>query len=369
MTGAMKIAFYCPMKSPNHPVPSGDRLMARLLMQAMQLAGHEVEVVSELRSFMREPDGEEVDALARDAERERQRISALWKSHGTPDLWFCYHPYYKALDRLGPELSRSYAIPYVTAEASYSPKRNASGWAEVQATLLKDLSLAAVNICFTHRDRDGLRKANPAMRLQMLPPFLDTSLFEAKTPAPQAGRMATVAMMRAGDKLSSYEALSAALTRLPPDLDWTLDIIGDGPERQAVHELFQAIAPHRLVWHGEKTSQQIAEILSCASLYLWPGHGEAYGLAYLEAQAAGLPVIAERIAGVPEVIIDGKTGILTEPGETQSYADAIKDLLTDREKRRAMAENARAFVIEERSLRKAASTLDRILQDARGNAP
>ena len=136
----MKIAFYCPMKSPNHPVPSGDRLMARLLMQAMQHAGHEVEVVSELRSFVREPNGDEVDALARAAERERQRISALWKSHGAPDLWFCYHPYYKALDRLGPHLSRSYAIPYVTAEASYSPKRNASGWAEVQATLLKDLS-------------------------------------------------------------------------------------------------------------------------------------------------------------------------------------------------------------------------------------
>lgn len=364
----MKIAFYCPMKSPHHPVPSGDRLMARLLMQAMRLAGHQIEVVSELRSFTREPNGEEAEMMARDAQQERQRISALWESNGAPDLWFCYHPYYKALDRLGPQLSRSYAVPYVTAEASYSPKRNAAGWAQVQATLLEDLSLAAVNICFTHRDRDGLLKANPAMRLQMLPPFLDTSLFEAQTPAPQVGRMATVAMMRAGDKLSSYEALAAALTHLP-DLDWALDIIGDGPERQAAQQLFQAIAPHRLVWHGEKTPQQIAEILSCASLYLWPGHGEAYGLAYLEAQAAGLPVIAERIAGVPEVVIDGKTGILTEPGETQSYADAIKDLLTDREKRQAMAENARAFVIEERSLRKAASTLDRILQDARGNAP
>ncbi|MDQ1187193.1 glycosyltransferase family 4 protein [Agrobacterium larrymoorei] len=364
----MKIAFYCPMKSPNHPVPSGDRLMARLLMQAMRLAGHEVEVVSELRSFLRQPDGEEADMLARDAEQERQRISILWESNGAPDLWFCYHPYYKALDCLGPELSRSFAIPYVTAEASYSPKRNATGWAEVQAKLLEDLSLAAVNICFTHRDRDGLLKANPAMRTQMLPPFLDTSLFDAQTPAPQAGRMATVAMMRAGDKLGSYEALAAALTRLP-NLDWTLDIIGDGPEREGVQQLFQAIAPHRLVWHGEKTPQQIAEILSRASLYLWPGHGEAYGLAYLEAQAAGLPVIAERIAGVPEVVIDGKTGILTEPGDTQSYADAITDLLTDREKRQAMADNARAFVIEERSLHKAASTLDRILQDARGSAP
>ena len=365
----MKIAFYCPMKSPNHPVPSGDRLMARLLMQAMQLAGHDVEVASELRTFLRDPDGAEADTLARDAEQEQQRISTRWRETSAPDLWFCYHPYYKALDLLGPGLCRTFAIPYVTAEASYSPKRNASGWAEVQARLLGDLSFAATNICFTHRDRDGLIKANPAMRTQMLPPFLDTSLFAAQTPAPQAGRMATVAMMRSGDKLSSYEALAAALTRLPLSLDWTLDIIGGGPEQETVQQLFQHIEPHRLVWHGEKSPQQIAEILSHVSLYLWPGHGEAYGLAYLEAQAAGLPVIAERIAGVPEVVIDGRTGILTEPGDTQSYADAIEELLIDSEKRQRMAENARVFVTEERSLHKAASIIDRILRASRGEAP
>lgn len=364
----MKIAFYCPMKSPNHPVPSGDRLMARLLMRAMQLAGHEVEVVSELRSFLRQPDGEEADQLDRGAEQERQCISTLWQQTSPPDLWFCYHPYYKALDRLGPALCRSFSIPYVTAEASYSPKRNAAGWSEVQTLLLDDLSFAAVNICFTHRDRDGLLKADPAMRLQMLPPFLDTSLFEAKTPAPQAGRMATVAMMRSGDKLSSYQALAAALKRLPLNLDWTLDVIGDGPERETVQKLFTDIAPHRLTWHGEKTAQQIAELLSRASIYLWPGHGEAYGLAYLEAQAAGLPVIAERIAGVPEVVIDGETGILTDPGNSQNYKDAIEKLLTDPDKRQSMAANARAFVMEERSLPKAAVRLDRILQNARGNA-
>ncbi len=366
MTAAMKIAFYCPMKSPNHPVPSGDRLMARLLMQAMQLAGYEVEVVSELRSFLRQPDDGEAEALARDAEQERQRISTLWQETSPPDLWFCYHPYYKALDLLGPQLSRLFAMPYVTAEASYSPKRNSTGWAQIQARLLDDLSSAAVNICFTHRDRDGLMKANPETRTQMLPPFLDTSLFCALDPAPQASRMATVAMMRPGDKLSSYEALAAALNRVSPNLDWTLDIIGDGPERETVQTLFKDISPHRLVWHGEKTPHEIADILSHASLYLWPGHGEAYGLAYLEAQAAGLPVIAERIAGVPEVVIDGKTGILIEPGNTQSYANAIEKLLTDQEKRQSMAQSARAFVSQERSLQNAASTLDRILQDARG---
>ncbi|MGG2478788.1 glycosyltransferase family 4 protein, partial [Rhizobium sp. BR5] len=50
----MKIAFYSPLKSPNHPVPSGDRLMARLLMKAMTMGGHDVFVASELRSFLKQ---------------------------------------------------------------------------------------------------------------------------------------------------------------------------------------------------------------------------------------------------------------------------------------------------------------------------
>ncbi|WP_288429313.1 glycosyltransferase family 4 protein [uncultured Agrobacterium sp.] len=363
----MKIAFYCPLKSPNHPVPSGDRLMARLLMQAMQLSGHEVDVVSELRTFLRQPDGEEADALGCDATGEIERISALWDRTAKPDIWFCYHPYYKALDLLGPELCKRFGIPYITAEASYSPKRNASGWADVQAKLLDDLRFAAVNICFTHRDREGLLKADPAIRSEMLPPFIDASLFEHLTPAPATGRMATVAMMRAGDKVSSYTALAKALELLPQALDWTLEIIGDGPERDAVHRLFDRIAPDRLVWHGEKNPQQIASILSHASLYVWPGHGEAYGLAYLEAQAAGLPVIAEHIAGVPEVVSDGETGILIQPGQSQIFADAIASLLTDARKRQRLADNARHFATQERSLQKAAAKLDEILQAAQGN--
>ncbi len=45
----MRIAFYAPMKSPHHPVPSGDRLMARLLIRALEMAGHSVELLSEFR--------------------------------------------------------------------------------------------------------------------------------------------------------------------------------------------------------------------------------------------------------------------------------------------------------------------------------
>ncbi len=359
----MKIAFYSPLKSPNHPVPSGDRLMARQLMKAMQMGGHEVAVVSELRSFMRDLDGEEHRELVQAAETERERIATAWDREGKPDIWFCYHPYYKARDLLGPELCQRFNIAYVTAEASYSPKRNAMGWGEIQAALLADLRFAAVNICFTKRDRDGLSKAEANIRRAMLPPFIDTSAFTKTAPSPTRYRLATVAMMRAGDKLSSYRALAEALKQLPHDLPWTLDIIGDGPEGGTVKGLFATFDDSRIIWHGEQTPEAIAGILSRSSIYVWPGHGEAYGLAYLEAQAAGLPVIAERIAGVPEVVMDGETGILTEPGNIEAYADALARLMRDDDLRQSMAANARHFATVQRSLENAAVTLSAIIQN------
>ncbi|MCZ7450669.1 glycosyltransferase family 4 protein [Agrobacterium rhizogenes] len=361
----MKIAFYSPLKSPNHPVPSGDRLMARLLMKAMTMAGHEVFVASELRSFLKQPDDPAQTALTDEAAREIETIAERWRQEGVPDLWFCYHPYYKAPDLLGPELVQRFGLPYVTAEASYSPKRNGMGWQAVQDGLLAALNGAAVNICFTARDREGLVHASPNLQWAMLPPFIDAGAFLRNTPRPEPARLITVAMMRAGDKLESYRTLSEALALLPESVDWTLDIVGDGPERAAVEAMFSDFPDHRLVWHGEKKPTEIAALLSKAALYVWPGHGEAYGLAYLEAQAAGLPVVAEKVAGVPEVVKSGTTGLLTPEHDTAAYAEAIKTLLGDDRQREELAKAARRFVIDERSLENAATTLNHILLQAK----
>jgi glycosyltransferase involved in cell wall biosynthesis len=341
----MKIAFYAPLKSPNHPVPSGDRLMARLLMTAITMGGHDVSVASELRSFLKQPDDPARTLLADEAEREIEIVTRRWRRDGVPDLWFCYHPYYKAPDLLGPELSKRFDIPYISAEASYSPKRNGMGWRAVQDGLLAALNAAAINICFTARDREGLVRASPTLRWATLPPFIDAGAFLKNTPQPTPARLITVAMMR--------------------DLDWTLDIVGDGPERTAVQAMFGAFPNHRLVWHGEKTAAEIAMLLSKASLYVWPGHGEAYGLAYLEAQAAGLPVVAEEVAGVPEVVKSGVTGLLTPENDRAAYADAIKTLLGDDRQREELARAARQFVRNERSLENAAKELNHILLQAK----
>ena len=358
----MKILFYSPLKSPNHPVPSGDRLMARLLVRALKSLGHEVFIASEMRSFMRSSEmADALEANVADAAREIERITAEHSGSSAPDLWFTYHPYYKAPDLLGPALARHFGIPLINAEASYSSRRNIGAWRTSQEMLLDSLRHAAVNLCFTRRDRDGLKAAVPEARLELIAPFIDSEPYLQRTPAPEPGRLVTVAMMRPGDKLSSYQALAESL-RLIQHLPWTLSIAGDGECRPEVERAFAPLGLERIEWLGALQQEDIAELLSRGSVFLWPGHGEAYGLAYLEAQAAGLPVVAEAIAGVPEVVEHDRTGLLTPPGDRHAFADAIGHLLSDAETRSRLAKEARIFATGERSISGAAESLRRILR-------
>ncbi len=359
----MKIAFYAPLKSPRHPVPSGDRLMARLLIEALELAGHEVALASDLRAFLRDAeDRVAYAALTQAAEAEQARLAADWAAGGKPDLWFSYHGYYKSPDLIGPPLCRAHGIPLVTIESSLSARRDIGLWAETQAMVRAAVTEARLNLCLTRRDRDGLAEAVPQARLALVAPFLAAEDWLGLTPAPRPHRLITVAMMRHGDKLQSFGHLARALALLPPELPWSLSVIGDGPARAEVEASFAAIQPGRLLWHGQRDPAFIAEELGSAALYCWPGCGEAYGLAYLEAQAAGVPVVAFATAGVPEVVASGETGLLTPDRDDRAYAAAIATLLADEPRRAAMGRAARARVTARHTLAVAARRLADLLR-------
>jgi glycosyltransferase involved in cell wall biosynthesis len=356
----VKIAFYAPLKAPDHPVPSGDRQMARLLMRALAQGGFVTTLASRLRAFQPEPGP--LDALRRAVDAEKTRLRQEWAATGRPDLWFTYHLYYKAPDLIGPDLAREFRIPYVTAEASYAAKRDRQGWAEAQALIRDAVSQARINLCFTDRDRPSLETLVPGASFASISPFIDTAAYESIAAAPSGPRLVTVAMMRRGDKFASYTMLAKALVLLT-DLPWRLTVIGDGPLRAETQALFDCIPSDRIDWRGETASDAIPAALGEGGIYVWPGCGEAYGMAYLEAEAAGMPVVAQATAGVPAVVRHGRTGILTPEGDVVAYASAIRQLLLDAAKRRAYGKAAREFVFEERSLRLAAVKLGLILRN------
>jgi glycosyltransferase involved in cell wall biosynthesis len=362
----MRIAFYAPMKPPDHPVPSGDRRMGQLLTRALARGGHQVDLASGFRSYEGTGDPARQAALRRSGIAEARRLIAYYKAQAPaarPDLWFTYHVYYKAPDWIGPEVARALKIPYAIAEASHAGKRDVPAWRLGHRGAMLAIGAADLIFSMTAVDRAGIAPLLGARQQHCdLPPFLDVEGFAP--PSAQAvdkarpTRLLTVAMMREGAKLESYRRLAAALARLA-DLDWHLTIIGDGPAREEVAAAFAEFPAGRVRFTGALPLEQVARCYREADLYLWPAAEEAYGMALLEAQASGLPVIAARVRGVPDVVQDGQCGFLTPDGDIAAFADTARFLICDSAARAQMGLAARAYVRDNHGLDRAAMLLNR----------
>ena len=109
------------------------------------------------------------------------------------------------------------------------------------------------------------------------------------------------------------------LTELPR----RLAIIGDGAARADIEALMAPLGEDRVRFLGQRETEELPGLLSSADLFVWPAVGEAYGMAILEAQAAGVPVVAGNAGGVDEIVRHGVTGVLTPEGSVAAFADAI----------------------------------------------
>jgi glycosyltransferase involved in cell wall biosynthesis len=365
----MRIAFYAPMKPPDHPTPSGDRRMARLLMEALRLAGHDVVLASRFRSYEGSGDAAKQAEFQRMGEAEAARLIAEFEANGDrrPDLWFTYHLYHKAPDWLGPALGSALGIPYVVAEASHAPKQAGGRWDIGYRGAAEAIKAADRVFCMTRLDMACVGALlNDLGRLRYLPPFIDPQPFldavrdraavaRAFGADPDKHWLVSVAMMRPGDKLNSHRHLARALAQLSGD-DWQVLLVGDGPARREVEAAFAPLAA-RTIWPGLLDPDDLAKVYAAGDLYLWPGAGEAYGMAYLEAQASGLPVVAGHQRGVPDVVEDGITGVLVDPDDVDAFAAAVRGLLDGGARRADMAVAARCFVAAQRDLASAADLL------------
>jgi glycosyltransferase involved in cell wall biosynthesis len=107
-------------------------------------------------------------------------------------------------------------------------------------------------------------------------------------------------------------------------------IAGDGPER----ENLEKNSSQNVTFLG--FVKDIPNLLAQADILCVPSRSEGLGLAALEAMAAGVPVVASRVGGLPEVIRDGETGLLVPPEDSEALHLALKTLLDDPERRKSM---------------------------------
>ncbi|MAV88704.1 MAG: glycosyl transferase [Rhodospirillaceae bacterium] len=371
----MQIAFYAPLKSPNSDVPSGDRKIARAFIRALEHKKHKVSIVSDFQS--RDPHGssqtqkefkEKGEQIAESLIRSFKNINQSER----PELWFTYHLYYKAVDWIGPTVSKELSIPYIAAEVSHAPKRSKGNWSASHSEVIKIIQYA--NIIFSVNSADThcvLPLLSNSQKHILLRPFTDISpsflfrkisrieLIEKYQLDNSKCILVTVAMMRDDAKLKSYELLGRSLDQCNHN-NWQLLVVGDGPARDKVTSYLNR---DNIFFLGQLNQEDINKILSGSDLFLWPAVDEAYGMAMLEAQMSGLPVISGRSGGVSDIVRHDKTGLLCDVGDVKQFSEAIDLMISSVSLRERMSEEARRIARDEHSIERAAE----IINDAIGS--
>lgn len=130
--------------------------------------------------------------------------------------------------------------------------------------------------------------------------------------------------------------LKDVLSHLPRNT--RLAIVGGGPHEEALREHF---AGTKTVFAGMLHGEELSEAFASADVFCMPSDSETLGFVVLESMASGVPVVGVNAGGVPNLIRDGETGFLVEPGDTKAFAERVRRLLTSEKLRRSMATAAR----------------------------
>ncbi|MDY0039713.1 MAG: glycosyltransferase family 4 protein [Desulforhabdus sp.] len=354
----MKIAFYCPNKPLSHPLPSGDQTIARGIHQELNRLGHRCEEITEFRSrwFWKSP--------ARWLEAAVNLLEAYRRTRSFhPDVWLSYHTYYKSPDVLGPYICRLQKIPYVLFQPMYGTRRRKERATRV-GFYLNRLAIKASCHVFTNNtdDLEALHRILPARSLTYIAPGIFPEEFERNEQAGHAIRnyydisgrwslLMSAAMFRADVKFDSLIYLFRALALLKHQrVSFKLLLVGDGPMEKELRRIADELLPGMVFFAGRVERKNMPAYYSAADLFVFPGLGESLGMVFLEAQACGCPVVALNTAGVPQVVLHNKTGLLVDRDGGKSMAEAVISLLENRRRREKLAVNGPLFIHEQRNL-------------------
>ena len=129
-------------------------------------------------------------------------------------------------------------------------------------------------------------------------------------------------------KYKGHRILLQALAKLPGEPAVECWLIGDGPERGEMERLARALGlSDRVRFLGYR--QDVPALLRQCDVFVLPSLWEPFGIALVEAMVLGMPVLACRSGGVPEVVRDGETGLLVPPGDADAMAAGLQRLLSD----------------------------------------
>ena len=250
-----------------------------------------------------------------------------------------------------------YDAPAEEAATWTEPTRGAFEWGKALGWWVgsrRALDDAAAIICVGERERDETRKRHPDKRVVFLPNGVDSARFgrgdgarfrERSGLSPDERVILTVGRIDPQkNQLLAVEALAALLER---DAAWRLVLIGHVTNDAYRDRIKAAVAERGLEAHVtlieglDPAGDELVDAYHAADVFLLPSVHEPFGIVILEAWAAGRPVVASRVGGVPSFVSDGEDGALFAPGDARACVGALNAIARDPALAARMAEAGR----------------------------
>ncbi len=201
------------------------------------------------------------------------------------------------------------------------------------------------------------RQFAPDQPVEIIPNGVDAARFTPQGPE-QAGE--ALGACEAGGSLNllfvgrvvwqkGLDVLLEALAGLPPDLrnGLSLTIVGDGPAREALNAQAARLGLSGcVVFQGWLGREELPMAYRAADVFVFPSRDEGMPNVVLEAMAAGLPVVATRIAGSRDLVVEGETGVMVASEDAPALSAALAQLAADARLRRRLGEAGRRRVVE-----------------------
>jgi N-acetyl-alpha-D-glucosaminyl L-malate synthase BshA len=192
-----------------------------------------------------------------------------------------------------------------------------------------------------HATRENL--GLPELPIAVISNFVDTDKYSP--PPPDAKRLQRIVHNSNFRPLKRVVDVVSVFAEVVRTRACELVLIGDGPERSRVERMVHDLGlSHAVTFLGKRLD--FVEVLRESRVFLQPSETESFGLAALEAMACGVPVVASRVGGVPEVVEDGQSGVLCEVGDVAAMAGAVGRLLDDEDGQARMSAAARRIAVE-----------------------
>jgi len=209
--------------------------------------------------------------------------------------------------------------------------------------------------------RDLARRFDANVDIAIVPNGVDLQRYTVP------GRTGTSSLILSAGRIVHQKGLDLALNALSglKEYEWSWHVAGDGPQLPSLKQAAQESGVgDRISFIGWQSADGLRQEYMDADLFVFPSRHEGMPNAVLEAMACGLPVIATRIAGNEELVVDGETGFLVPVEDTAALREALRDLLSDKQKRARLGRAGRVRVEQQYSWQRVATDYESILTKA-----